>query len=148
MAGCYRVWVLAAAAVLWLGLGVGCVDQQAVPRLGVDTMAQCVDPACDHREPMSNREWGDIVMEMDEQLVRSMSPIRVMCPKCNNPKYTLVKGMTCPKCGELFVAPDVLYRARRSCGFSTPRPRGPIHCPACNVDVLEYWRANRGKPRP
>jgi len=113
-----------------------------------DTVARCVGPACNHRIEMTNEQWGERVAgfaEAHPETIRGMSPLRLLCPKCKNPKYTLVKAMTCPKCGEMFVSPDQLARARRACGFEATPHRGPILCPACGVDIIEYWRQNRGK---
>ena len=136
------VIVIAIAALVW---SITAGPEEG--RLGEQTVGRCVKPDCDHREPMSNRKWGEMVLEVDEQIVRAMDPTRVMCPKCQDPRYTLVKSMTCLQCNHMFVAPELLYRARRALGIPSPRPSGPVLCPECGVDVVKYWRDHRGQAK-
>ena len=134
------VIVIAMAALVW-----SITSKPEKGRLGEETVGQCVKPDCDYREQMSNRRWGEMVGEVDEETIRGMNPTRVLCPKCKDPRYTFVKSMTCPQCGHMFVAPNLLYGARRALGITSPPPSMPIMCPKCGVDVVQYWRANKGK---
>lgn len=116
-------------------------------RLGEQVLIRCVDPDCDYQEKMTQREWGNLVTAMDEQTVRAMNPIRVLCPKCKNPKYTWVASMKCPQCGHLFVTDKLMWQARMAVGIRTKRPTGPVICPKCGVDVVDYWGKNKGKAK-
>jgi len=146
MVGALVIVIVAAIAVLIWSIST----KRPSGREGEDTIAQCVDPDCGYREEMTNEQWGERVVEFEQahpQLIRGMQPLRLECPKCHNPKYTFVKGMTCPACGEMFVSPNQLARARRATGFPATPHRGPILCPKCGVDVEEYWATHRGKNR-
>lgn len=140
------VIVAAIGALIW-----SISTKKEAGRAGEDTIGRCVDPACDSRVPMTNSEWGELVKAIDDnnpQMLRGMNPVRVMCPECENPKYTLIKSMTCPQCGEMFVAPGQLYGAQRTLKFPATRPTSSrVICPECNVDVSDYWRKNKGKAR-
>ena len=145
MVGGLIVVIIGALAVLvWSVMGG---DEEG--RGAQQTLLQCADPACANEVRMTNEEWGEAIAAMDPQLVKSMgNNPRLMCPKCQNPKYSLAKGMTCPKCGDSFVAPMVMYAVRRALGIpATPPPRGAtITCPYCGQeDVLRYWRENKGR---
>ena len=136
------ITIIAIVALIY-SIGVG----GPTDALDKPILVRCVDPECDYQERMPFRQWGAMVAAMDEQTVRGMNPIRVLCPKCQNPKYTWVASMECPQCGHLFVTEKALWQARMAVGIRTKRPTGPVMCPKCGVDVVQYWRKHKGKSK-
>jgi len=137
--------ILAAMALIALGAvaaGVWSIADAITPDWKQDLVYyECVDPACGHSRTLTIEECSEQWEQIPPEIRPGLTQTELPCPRCGREGYSSARGFQCPKCKEFSLSPVARAQVSRRLRIPAQRPRGPVMCPHCGVDVLAHRRS-------